>query len=63
MDMFIRCLQWHKDVLAQSVRLGSDEVASDDGRKRPKHVRKIVNCVAVTLKGDNIVIKLYSVTD
>jgi hypothetical protein len=35
--------KWHTDVLVQSVRLGSNEVASDDGRKRPKHVRKIVN--------------------
>jgi hypothetical protein len=28
---------------AQSVRLGSNEVACDDGRRRPKRVRKIVN--------------------
>jgi hypothetical protein len=46
---------------AQSVRLGSNEFASDDNRKRSKHARKIVNMRLSHLK--EIILLTYSVTD
>jgi hypothetical protein len=52
-DMLITCLKWHKDEFVQSVRLVTNEVASDDGRERLKHVRKIVNIWLITHEGDN----------
>jgi hypothetical protein len=39
-----------KDEFVQLVRLSSNEVASDNGRKMPKRVRKIVNMCLSHLK-------------
>jgi hypothetical protein len=49
--VLIRCL----DEFVQSVRLGSNEVVSDDGRKKAETCKEDCKYVTITLEGDNIV--------